>query len=98
MKYDVKISNVSTEGSIRAYASVNLDEKFAITGFKVIDGANGTFVAMPSIKNNKGDYKDVFFPITKESRAELMGAILDEYENTIEQLASSTQKPFTQSM
>ena len=79
MKYDVKISSLKTDGNIKAFASVNLNEEFAVTGIKVMDGSNGLFVAMPSYKTERG-YKDVCFPITKESREELFDSILSAYQ------------------
>ena len=37
MKVDVKIGSIRPEGSIRAYASVNLNDCFAIRNVKVMD-------------------------------------------------------------
>jgi stage V sporulation protein G len=47
---------------------------------KVIDGKSGIFVAMPSRKTNKGDFKDVAHPINCEFRNDLQVQILEAYE------------------
>jgi DNA-binding cell septation regulator SpoVG len=35
---------------------------------------------MPAYKNGKGAYQDIAFPITKDFRSKLYGAILDTYK------------------
>lgn len=90
MKYDVKISNLKPDGSIKAFASVNLNNEFAITGVKVMEGAKGRFVSMPSYKTAKG-YNDVCFPITKEARQEFNDAVISAYEMAISQLLEKPQ-------
>ncbi len=102
MKYDVKISKLRNDGPIKAFASVNLDKEFAITGLKVMEGSKGVFVAMPSYKTNKGDYQDIFFPITKESRQALNDAVLNAYQMEIDRTPEyrevQEEHPFEQQM
>jgi DNA-binding cell septation regulator SpoVG len=64
MKVDVKIGSIRPTGSIRATASVNLNDCFAIRNVKIIDSSKGLFVAMPSYKAGNGEYKDICFPVT----------------------------------
>jgi len=73
---DVKKFNVSRASKIRNMVSITLDDCLVITGIKVIEGAKGLFVSMPSSKNPKGEYKDICFPITSELREEINVAIL----------------------
>ena len=61
MKVDVKIGSIRPEGAIRAIASVNLNDCFAIRNVKVMEGNKGLFVAMPSYKAGNGEYKDICF-------------------------------------
>lgn len=68
MKVDVKIGSIRPEGNVRAYASVNLNDCFAIRNVKVVDSSKGLFIAMPSYKAGNGEYKDICFPVTKEFR------------------------------
>ena len=48
---DVRVRLLSSENDrLKAFCSVTLDGEFVIKDIKVIDGPNGTFVAMPSRK------------------------------------------------
>lgn len=99
MKVDVKIGSIRPEGSVRAYASVNLNDCFAIRNVKVMDGTNGLFVAMPSYKSGNGEYKDVCFPVTKEFREQLNNAVIDAYKQALtqsQQQRAADSPPFKQ--
>lgn len=85
MKIDVKISSIRPEGNIRAYASVNLNDCFAIRNVKVMDSTKGLFIAMPSYKSGNGEFKDICFPITKEFREQLNNAVIDAYRQALTQ-------------
>jgi len=86
MKVDVKISSIRPEGNIRAYASINLNDCFAIRNVKIMDGTNGLFIAMPSYKSGtSGEYKDVCFPVTKAFREQINKAVIDAYHQTLAQ-------------
>ena len=78
----MKITNVKitdfNKDNLKAFVSVTLDNCFILTGIKIMDGKNGVWVSMPQQKV-KEEYKDIYFPITKEFRAELHSAILAEY-------------------
>ena len=92
LQYDVKIHSLYPEGSCRALASVNLNGSFAVRGLKVMEGANGLFVSMPSYRAGNGEYKDICFPTTAEMRKELHSAVLGEYQRTMEQSYSRAEK------
>ena len=62
-----------------AFASVTINDMIGINGIRVVSGANGLFTAMPQAKDNKGEYRDIAFPVTKELRQQLNKAIIDEY-------------------
>ena len=66
--------------NLLAFASLNLGNSFAIQGVKIIQGKNGPFVAMPQMKNSKGEWHDIAFPTTKEGRAEVSKVVLEEYQ------------------
>ena len=83
MKVDVRISSIRQEGSIRAYASVNLNDCFAIRNVKVMDSTKGLFVAMPSYRAGNGEYKDICFPVTKEFRELLNNAVIEAYNQVL---------------
>jgi stage V sporulation protein G len=83
MKVDVKIDSIRPDGSVRAYASVNLNDCFVIRNVKVLDSAKGLFVAMPSYKAGNGEYKDICFPVTKEFREQLNNAVIEAYKQAL---------------
>ncbi len=85
MKVDVKIGSIRPEGSIKAIASVNLNDCFAIRNVKVVDSSKGLFVAMPSYKAGNGEYKDICFPVTKEFREQLNQAVIGAYNLALTQ-------------
>ncbi|WP_283608489.1 SpoVG family protein [Faecalispora anaeroviscerum] len=85
MKVDVKIGSIRPEGSVRAIASVNLNNCFAIRNVKVVDSSKGPFVAMPSYKAGNGEYKDICFPVTAAFRQQLNTAVLDAYHQALTQ-------------
>ncbi len=91
MYVDVKIHALHANGPVLADASVNLNGCFAIRGVKVVEGSSGPFVSMPSYKTKDG-YKDICFPVTKEFRQQLHQAVLDAYQQTLEQLPQRQQQ------
>lgn len=85
MKVDVKIGSIRPEGNVRAFASINLNDCFAIRNVKVVDSSKGLFVAMPSYKAGNGEYKDICFPVTREFREQLNQAVIDAYHQALTQ-------------
>lgn len=81
---DVRIYPMEDTGNLKAYATVTLDESYVVHGIKVLEGETGLWVSMPASKNKKGEYKDVFHPITKEARESLVNAVIEAYENRAE--------------
>ena len=80
MKFtDVKVRKIQNQNRLRAVASVTIDDAFVIHEIRIIEGAKGIFVAMPSRKNKYGVYKDVAHPINSETRAEIEKVVLDEF-------------------
>ena len=66
------------DSSAKAFATVTINDEFAIRNVKVFEGKNGPFVSMPSRKID-GEYQDVVFPITKEAREQFNTAVIDCY-------------------
>jgi stage V sporulation protein G len=81
---DVRVRKITSEGKLRAYATITFDDQFVIHNLKVIDGKSGLFVAMPSRKTKNGEFKDVAHPISSEFRAVLQESILEAYEKADE--------------
>ena len=77
---DVRIRLVNKEDNkLKAVASMTIDDCFVIHDIKIIDAAEGAFIAMPSRKTNDGDYKDIAHPLNTETRELLKKAILTAY-------------------
>lgn len=76
---ELKIRKTNNEEKLRAYVTLTFDDVFVIHNIKIIQGKDGLFVAMPSRKNLKGEFKDIAHPINKEFRDEMEKRILVEY-------------------
>ena len=82
---DIRIRKVGTEGKLKAYVTVTFDDCFVVHNVKIIEGKNGAFIAMPSRKTKKGEYKDVAHPINSDFRGMLQERILQEYDRQVEE-------------
>lgn len=81
---DVRIRLVNKEDNkLKAVASVTFDDCFVVHDIKVIDSADGAFIAMPSRKTNNGEYKDIAHPLNTETREDLKQAILTAYNDEL---------------
>jgi len=76
------------KGNQLAFASVTINDSFAITGIKIMNGENGPFAAMPSTKDKDGNFKDVCFPTNKELRAELNNVVINAYNEAFEKMSA----------
>ena len=91
MTLTAKIHKVFDEGKVKAIASVNIGDDFTVHGVKVLAGANGDAVVMPSTKH-KDRYQDTFHPINREARAQITGVVLDAYVQYLSQEKLPTQR------
>ena len=71
------------QGNLLAMASVTIAGAFAVRGLRVMDGKNGLFVSMPQAKNGQGEWRDICYPISKEVREALNGAVIHGYHEQI---------------
>lgn len=83
---DVRIRLVNKEDNkLRAVASITFDGSFVVHDIKVIEGADGPFIAMPSRKTNDGEYKDIAHPLDTQTRETIKNAILTAYSEQLKQ-------------
>lgn len=68
------------EGALRAFATITFNDCFVVRGLKVIEGAKGCFVAMPSRQRRDGSHQDIAHPINRGFRAYLEEVVLGAYE------------------
>lgn len=88
MKIEAKINRYEDGKGLLGFATVTLGGEFVVKGLTLRDSEKGVFVSYPSKKlktpytNNQGEtkeYEDIFFPITRESRAKLNDEIVRQY-------------------
>ena len=78
---DIRVRLVTKEDSkLKAVASFTIDNVFVVHDVKIIEGANGNFIAMPSKQAPSGEYRDIVHPLNTETREQLSSAILSAYE------------------
>ncbi len=76
----VNVKKIEKEDSrMKGIASVLIDDCFAVRDIRIIEGNDGLFIAMPSRKNNDGDYHDIAHPINSETRKMFEDAIFEAY-------------------
>lgn len=93
MKTTIKINRTFDDsGNLKAIASANFDDCFAVTGIRILDSQKGLFVSMPNRKVGENEYKDICFPVTKEFREELNNVIMDAYHQKLEELQEHENK------
>ena len=72
------------EGNLKAYVDICIEGAYIVKGFKVMDGKNGLFVSLPSIKNPKdGKYYESFSCSNPEVKDDLTGTILAAYKREV---------------
>lgn len=79
---DVRIHLRHGEPKVKAYAKIVLDNCFVVNGLKVISGAKGFFVAMPS-RLVRDRYQDVAHPTNNKTRMMIEDAVIEAYEQCI---------------
>ena len=73
-----------------ALATVTISDCLVLTGLRIVKGKKGMFVSMPQRKLSKPDkngneYADIFFPVTHDFREELNDAVLDAYDDKVDE-------------
>ena len=68
------------DSKLKAVASFTIDSAFVVHDVKIIEGANGNFIAMPSKQAPSGEYRDIVHPLNTETREQISSAILAAYE------------------
>lgn len=85
---DVRVYRVAQSsrgpGNLLAFASATVGGCFAVKNIRILKGKKGPFVSMPRAKDRDGNFYDVCFPVTKEMRDALYGAVLGEYQQVTE--------------
>ncbi len=69
---------------LKGFASVILNDEFAVRDIKIIHGNSGLFVAMPSRRRRDGTFHDVAHPIQPTLRQHIEGIVLGEYRQLLD--------------
>ncbi len=83
---DIRIRVVDTDSKMKAVASVTFDDAFVVHDIKIIEGEQGLFIAMPSRKTRDNEYRDIAHPINGEMRNQLSNAIIERYNQLLEEM------------
>ncbi len=76
---NVKIRKISSDGKMKAVASVTFDDAFVVHDIKVIENEDKVFVAMPNRRMKDGTFKDVAHPVNFETRKYIEEIIINAY-------------------
>lgn len=74
------------DNKLKGFASITLDDAFVVRGLKIIEGASGPFIAMPSRKRRDGTFQDIAHPINMETREWMEGQIIAAYRQELKLL------------
>lgn len=77
--------SLRNEEKLKAFINVTFDDCFVVRGMKVIKGANGYFVSMPSRKVEDGTYRDIAHPINNNFRRTIEAEIMAEYFKAVDE-------------
>ena len=68
------------------YAHITIGDTYVVKNLRIVKGKKGVFVGMPSNKSRRGDYIDVFFPITQEARIYLTKTVIEAFQKEFPEL------------
>ncbi len=87
---DIKVRKLFEEGPMKAVVSVTFDGQLAVHDIKVINARDKYFIVMPSRKNPDETYRDIVHPINAQFRSVLENAVIDAYQEALEQAAAES--------
>lgn len=65
---------------LKAIATVCLGDEFLVTGVRVVEREKGLAVFMPSMRDKRGEYRDVCLLITPPCRTRFNNAVMNAYD------------------
>ena len=81
------------DNKLKGFASITLENAFVIRGLKIIEGATGLFIAMPSRKRRDGTFQDIAHPINMETREWMENQVIAAYRQEIQRVESGEIPP-----
>jgi len=84
IKLDIRVYPLENQqGNTKAFATMSIEDLVAIRGIRVVEGADGLFVAMPQSQDRYLKYHDVAFPLTADLRKEISAGVLEKYSGEV---------------
>lgn len=80
-----KVRLVKKESAVKAFCDILIAGIYVVKGLRVILGSKGLFVGFPREKGKDDKYYDTFYPITNETRLELVDVIIKAYEKAVKE-------------
>ena len=71
------------EEKLKAFASIIFDDCFVVSDIKIIQGASGLFISMPSKKRKNGMFRDIAHPLNSETRKLIEDQIIEKYREVL---------------
>ncbi|TKJ34506.1 septation protein SpoVG [bacterium (candidate division B38) B3_B38] len=79
---EVRVFPVNEE-KLKAFVSIIFDDCFIVSDIKIINGANGLFISMPSKKLKNGTFRDIAHPLNNETRRSIEAKVLEKYHSVV---------------
>lgn len=83
------------DNKLKGFASITLDNAFVIRGLKIIEGASGLFIAMPSRKRKDGTFQDIAHPINMATREWMENQVIAAYRHELQRVENGEVPPPT---
>ena len=83
------------DNKLKGFASITLDNAFVVRGLKIIEGASGLFIAMPSRKRRDGTFQDIAHPINMGTREWMENQVIAAYRQEIQRVENGEIPPPT---
>ena len=81
------------DNKLKGFASITLDNCFVIRGLKIIEGASGLFIAMPSRKRKDGTFQDIAHPINMSTREWMENQVIAAYKQELQRVENGEVPP-----
>jgi stage V sporulation protein G len=79
----LRLHRGGSDGILRAFASITLNDCFVIHNLKLIERRGGFFISMPAYQDKKGGYCDIAHPLRREFRDYMEAVVYLEYERQL---------------
>jgi len=60
-----------------------IDDVFVVSDIKIIEGRNGRFLSMPSVRRKNGTFRDIAHPLNADTRADIEARVFARYDEVM---------------